>query len=120
VFSSRLVARSCIICDIYSIVGDIRRLNAVDIPALHQLKNVIVFPMDGNRSHPAEMSGGDLDGDTFWVSQEEKFLFENNEEPFDYHDQATEDADQMELDVNAIYGINDVCKFFVEYIESDK
>jgi RNA-dependent RNA polymerase len=100
--------------------GDIRRLNAVDIPALRQLKNVIVFPIHGLRSHPAEMSGGDLDGDTFWVSHEQRFLFNENEEPFDYHDQATEDAQRMELETGTDYTINDVCNFFVEYIEADK
>jgi len=76
--------------------------------------------MNGDRSHPAEMAGGDLDGDTFWVSQEPKILFKNNEEPFDYRNQAMEDAEQIEPDANVVYGINDVCKFFVEYIEADK
>jgi RNA-dependent RNA polymerase len=76
--------------------------------------------MDGCRPHPAEMSGGDLDGDTFWVSHEQQFLFRKNEEPFDYHDQAIEDAQQMELDQDTVYDVNDVCKFFVEYIEADK
>jgi RNA-dependent RNA polymerase len=104
----------------YSFVGDIRRLKAIDVPALHQLKNVIVFPMHGPRSHPAEMAGGDLDGDTFWVSHEQKLLFNENEEPFDYHDQATEDAERMELSRDTVYTINDVCNFFVEYIEADK
>ncbi|CAF1163510.1 unnamed protein product [Rotaria sordida] len=99
--------------------GDIRRLNAVNVPALHDLKNVIVFPMNGEQSHPAEMSGGDLDGDIFWVSHEQRLLFENNEKPFDYHDQATEDAMQMQLDTNITFDINDICKFFAEYIEAD-
>jgi RNA-dependent RNA polymerase len=76
--------------------------------------------MNGPRSHPAEMSGGDLDGDTFWVSCEQKFLFEENEEPFDYHDQATEDAERMELNTDTTYEISDVCNFFVQYIEADK
>ncbi|CAF4083207.1 unnamed protein product [Adineta steineri] len=99
--------------------GDIRRLNAIDVPALHELKNVIVFPMHGHQSHPAEMSGGDLDGDTFWVSHEQRFLFENNEIPFDYHDQAMKDDMDMQLDTNINFGITDICKFFVEYIEAD-
>ncbi|CAF1664186.1 unnamed protein product, partial [Adineta ricciae] len=68
--------------------GDIRRLTAVDVPALHKLKNVVVFPMKGDRPHPAEMSGGDLDGDTFWVCQDQRLIFQKNEQPFDYHDQA--------------------------------
>jgi len=100
--------------------GDIRRLEAVDIPALHQLKNVIVFPLDPTGSHPTEMSGGDLDGDLFWISSEEKLLFKENEQPFDYHDQANENAKQNQKNVKTEYTINDVTTFFVEYIESDK
>jgi RNA-dependent RNA polymerase len=118
--SSRLITDSSIFFSIYSAVGDIRRLKAIDVPALHQLKNVIVFPMKGDQSHPAEMSGGDLDGDTFWISHEQQFLFQENETPFNYHDQAEKDAEEMKLDTNVVYGINDVCEFFVEYIEADK
>ncbi|CAF4541298.1 unnamed protein product, partial [Rotaria sp. Silwood2] len=70
--------------------GDIRKLQAVDIPALHGLKNVIVFPMKGPRPHPKEMSGGDLDGDTFWITRHPDLIFEKNEDPFDYQDQEDE------------------------------
>jgi hypothetical protein len=76
--------------------------------------------MNGRRPHSAEMAGGDLDGDMFWISHEQQLLFEKNEEPFDYHDQTMEDAQQMKAKTNTGYGINDVCNFFVEYIESDK
>ncbi|CAF4536196.1 unnamed protein product, partial [Rotaria magnacalcarata] len=67
--------------------GDIRTLTAVDLPALHELKNVIVFPMQEPRPHPMEMSGGDLDGDTFWISSNPNLIFSKNEKPFDYQDQ---------------------------------
>jgi RNA-dependent RNA polymerase len=55
--------------------GDIRRVQAVDIPQLRHLKNVIVFSTRGARDLPnkwvwfqrdkltVRLGGGDLDGD---------------------------------------------------------
>ncbi|CAF0923174.1 unnamed protein product [Rotaria sordida] len=99
--------------------GDIRRLEAVDIPALHGLMNVIVFPIDGPRPHPEEMSGGDLDGDTFWICNDPQLIFHTNEEPFDYHDQAVEAEKEAQMNMDKQLTINDICNFFVEYIEAD-
>ena len=48
--------------------GDIRRLLAVDIPALHPfIRDCIVFPVLGHRPHSNEIAGSDLDGDQYWV-----------------------------------------------------
>ena len=94
------------------------------MPGLRALKNVVVFPSRGIRPHAMEMSGGDLDGDTFWVCQNPSLLFEKNEEPFDYHEQATEDAENNEEDndekTDDEYTIDDVIDFFGRYIEADK
>ncbi|CAF1184734.1 unnamed protein product [Rotaria sordida] len=98
--------------------GDIRKLTAVDVPALHSLKNVIVFPMNGPRAHPAEMSGGDLDGDTFWISRHPDLIFKENEDPFDYQDQDHE-ANKMQTTNDVQHTIEDVCNFFGEYIAAD-
>ncbi|CAF1202197.1 unnamed protein product [Rotaria sordida] len=98
--------------------GDIRKLTAVNVPALHSLKNVIVFPMNGPRAHPAEMSGGDLDGDTFWISRHPDLIFKENEDPFDYQDQDHE-ANKMQTTNDVQHMIEDVCNFFGEYIAAD-
>ncbi|CAF3656841.1 unnamed protein product [Rotaria sordida] len=98
--------------------GDIRKLEAVDISTLHELKNVIVFPMKEPRPHPKEMSGGDLDGDTFWISRHSDLIFNNNEYPFDYQDQDDE-ADKIQSGIIVQHSIKDVCNFFGEYIAAD-
>eukprot|EP01117_Protostelium_nocturnum_P010573 TRINITY_DN3802_c0_g1_i1.p1 TRINITY_DN3802_c0_g1~~TRINITY_DN3802_c0_g1_i1.p1 ORF type:complete len:1137 (-),score=391.48 TRINITY_DN3802_c0_g1_i1:32-3442(-) len=50
-------------------VGDIQRLRAVNHPALsHITEPCIIFPSTGTRPIPDTMGGGDLDGDTFFVS----------------------------------------------------
>jgi RNA-dependent RNA polymerase len=105
---------------LFLFTGDIRRLEAVDIPALHKLKNVIVFPVDGPRPHPLEMSGGDLDGDTFWICNDEQLIFESNEEPFDYQDQTVEAERKAQLESRKQFTIEDICNFFGEYIKADK
>ena len=49
--------------------GDVRIVNAVDNkPLLSHLVNVIVFSSKGHRPLPNTISGGDLDGDVYYVS----------------------------------------------------
>lgn len=47
--------------------GDIRVLQAVNIPQLQYLTDVIVFSQQGERPKFVDMSGGDLDGDIYFV-----------------------------------------------------
>ncbi|XP_077220203.1 RNA-dependent RNA polymerase 6 [Tasmannia lanceolata] len=54
--------------------GDIRILEAVDVPALHHLVDCLVFPQKGDRPHTNEASGSDLDGDLYFVTWDENLI----------------------------------------------
>ncbi|XP_043719156.1 RNA-dependent RNA polymerase 6-like isoform X2 [Telopea speciosissima] len=54
--------------------GDIRILEAVDVPDLHHLVDCLVFPQKGERPHTNEASGSDLDGDQYFVTWEETLI----------------------------------------------
>lgn len=54
--------------------GDVRILEAVDVPGLHHLYDCLVFPQKGDRPHPNEASGSDLDGDLYFVTWDENLI----------------------------------------------
>lgn len=54
--------------------GDVRILEAVDAPGLHHLHDCFVFPQNGERPHPNEASGSDLDGDLYFVTWDENLI----------------------------------------------
>lgn len=54
--------------------GDIRILEAVDVPGLHHLVDCLVFPQKGDRPHTDEASGSDLDGDLYFVTWDENLI----------------------------------------------
>lgn len=93
--------------------GDIRVVQAVDNPKLHHLKDVVVFPSKGDRPVPNMLSGGDLDGDDFFVIWDKTLLPEIwNYPPMNYTGSKPQPLDR---DVN----VNDLRDFFVLYMKND-
>ncbi|CAG8493686.1 4830_t:CDS:10 [Dentiscutata heterogama] len=78
--------------------GDIRIVWAVDVPQLSHLKNC---------------SGGDLDGDEFFVCFDERIFPEIVEEPMDYSPPKRET-------LNRPVEISDIREFFVNFMKNDR
>ncbi|PTB70536.1 RdRP-domain-containing protein [Trichoderma citrinoviride] len=93
--------------------GDIRVVEAVDIPALHHLKDVVVFPSTGDRPVPNMLSGGDLDGDDFFVIWEPTLLPELWNHPAMSYSSPTPET--LDREVN----VDDLRDFFVKYMKND-
>jgi regulator of nonsense transcripts 1 len=64
--------------------GDVRVLDCVDAPCCHHLVDCIVFPTDGQRPHPDEIAGSDLDGDKFFVSWDPDLVPYESQDPVSY------------------------------------
>ncbi|GAP90193.2 putative RNA-dependent RNA polymerase 1 [Rosellinia necatrix] len=93
--------------------GDIRIVEAVDVPSLQHLRDVVVFPANGDRDIPSMCSGGDLDGDDFFIIWDSNLIpLERNHPPMTH-----EPAKPLELDrdVQPI----DLIRFFVTYMKND-
>ena len=54
--------------------GDLRLLQGVDRPELRHLFNVVVFSSKGERPTCNKMSGGDLDGDVYFVCWDQELI----------------------------------------------
>lgn len=94
--------------------GDIRVLEAVYEVTLEEkgLVDCLVFPQNGKRPHPNECSGGDLDGDLFFISWEEDLIPEQTQAPMDY---ISRRARIMNHDVT----LEEIQTFFVDYMLND-
>ncbi|EXJ72719.1 uncharacterized protein A1O5_03866 [Cladophialophora psammophila CBS 110553] len=64
--------------------GDLRKLKAVNRPELSHLTDCVVFSTNGKRPTADLMSGGDLDGDTFFVCWDSDLIPQAISEPADY------------------------------------
>ncbi|KAI8627834.1 RNA dependent RNA polymerase-domain-containing protein [Xylariaceae sp. FL1651] len=93
--------------------GDIRVVEAVDVPALRHIRDVVVFPATGDRDIPSMCSGGDLDGDDFFVIWDPDLIPPEQNHPPMIH----QPVKPMELhrDVRP----SDLITFFVNYMKND-
>lgn len=96
--------------------GDVRVVEAVDAPELRHLKNVVVFPKLGDRDIPSMCSGGDMDGDDYFVYWDERLI------PLEwYHPPLDHDADSGNPgpDTSKDVTVDDVTSFFAQYMKND-
>ncbi|XP_032240569.2 probable RNA-dependent RNA polymerase 1 isoform X2 [Nematostella vectensis] len=83
--------------------GDIRVLKLVkNLPQYAYLNDCIVFPTKGSRPHADESSGGDLDGDEFFVSWDQDLIPCWRLPPFDYS--ASSPLTMIPRVINDLYG----------------
>ncbi|CAA6656073.1 unnamed protein product [Spirodela intermedia] len=94
--------------------GDIRVLDAVYEWILEEkgLVDCIVFPQKGERPHPSECSGGDLDGDLYFVSWDKNLIPPTTDEPMDYIPRRPRIMDHEVT-------LEEIQRFFVDYMIND-
>ncbi|KAI1423441.1 RNA dependent RNA polymerase-domain-containing protein [Xylaria sp. FL1777] len=92
--------------------GDIRVVEAVDVPALQHLRDVVVFPANGDRDIPSMCSGGDLDGDDFFVIWDSNLIPPERNHPPMIH----EPIQLVELDRDV--QPSDLIAFFVTFMKN--
>ncbi|CAA2977995.1 probable RNA-dependent RNA polymerase 1 [Olea europaea subsp. europaea] len=92
--------------------GGVRKLVAVDVPALHHTVDCVVFPQKGQRPHPNECSGSDLDGDIYFVCWDPELIPPKQSSPMDY---TPAPSTQQDHDVT----IEEVGEYFTNYIVND-
>ncbi|XP_023549735.1 probable RNA-dependent RNA polymerase 1 [Cucurbita pepo subsp. pepo] len=92
--------------------GDVRLLDAVDVKALHHMVDCVVFPQKGERPHPNECSGSDLDGDLYFVGWDPELTRIKPVKPMSY-----EPAPTMRLDHDVTMG--EVQEYLVKYMVND-
>ena len=94
--------------------GDLRKFKAVNIPQLKHMIDCIVFPTQGSRPHPDEMSGSDLDGDMYFVCWHSQLLPPGeNMEPMDYKAKPKQELQRPVTE-------SDMIHFIGSYIEGDR
>ena len=94
--------------------GDMRKFTAVNKPHLKHMIDCVVFPTQGSRPHPDEMSGSDLDGDMYFVCWHSQMLPPGeNKQPMNYEPKPKQVLHRAVTE-------NDMIDFIGSYINGDK
>ncbi|QSZ30829.1 hypothetical protein DSL72_000387 [Monilinia vaccinii-corymbosi] len=93
--------------------GDLRVVQAVNVLALHHLRDVVVFPQSGERDVPSMCSGGDLDGDDFFV------IWDKDLQPSEWNCEPMSYAASQAVTTRRPVEVRDLKKFFVKYMKND-
>ena len=96
--------------------GDLQKVHAIgSLDSSHPLSalyNCIVFSSQGSRPIPNQLSGGDLDGDLFDISQHPLLFPPNYEKPDSY-------PSVSPVDFGRQCTMDDISKFFLDFIVND-
>ncbi|CAG2100088.1 unnamed protein product [Medioppia subpectinata] len=93
--------------------GDVRKLTAVNIPALSHIRDCLVFPAKGARPHSDEMAGSDLDGDEYAIFWNSDLIFKGENIAAMHFPTGK----SQELDHKA--EVEDILDFYCEYLLSN-
>jgi RNA-dependent RNA polymerase len=93
--------------------GDLRICQAVDVPALHHIRDVVVFPSSGERDVPSMCSGGDLDGDDFFV------IWDKDLQPTEWNCSPMDFTPPPAKTQRHPVQVKDLTQFFVRYMKND-
>ncbi|KAL2060352.1 hypothetical protein VTL71DRAFT_9747 [Oculimacula yallundae] len=96
--------------------GDVQLANAVIPPRgspLSELTNCIVFSSKGRRDLPSQLSGGDLDGDRYYVMWDDNCRPKVTYMPADY-------PRLPPIDINRAVTKDDMTDFFIQFMETDQ
>jgi hypothetical protein len=96
--------------------GDVQLVEGVtvsDTSPLAELSNCIVFSQKGARDLPSKLSGGDLDGDRYYVIWDEACQPKTSFIPADY-------PRQEPVDIGRTVVAEDMTNFFIQFMETDQ
>ncbi|KAK1005552.1 hypothetical protein LTR91_003973 [Friedmanniomyces endolithicus] len=93
--------------------GDCRVVRAVDVPALHHLKDCVVLPQTGDRGLASMCSGGDLDGDDYLVMWDKELL------PKEWYYPPMNYEAPPPLRSDGPVTVDDITTFFVKHMQND-